>query len=95
MPLRSGVYAASCLLLVSSWTCNPRTLGASRRTGSVRLKVEKGPFKGRWSVDHSGLMHRDGAVYVPKDPATIMEILRVNDDDPWQGGHFGRTRTET
>jgi transposase InsO family protein len=23
-----------------------------------------------------------------------MEILRVNHDDPWQGGHFGRVRTQ-
>ena len=45
-------------------------------------------------VDHAGLMRHDGAVYVQKDSATIMEILRVNHDDPRQGGHFGRTKTE-
>ena len=30
---------------------------------------------------------------MPRDPATRQEILRVNHDDPWQGGHFGQSRT--
>lgn len=55
--------------------------------------VKEGPFKGTWSEDHSGLVRHDGAVYIPQDRATQMEILRVNHDDPWQGGHFGQTRT--
>ena len=33
-------------------------------------------------------------VYVSEDQPTRMEILRVNHDDPWQGGHFGRARTQ-
>lgn len=55
--------------------------------------VKKGPFRGRWREDHAGLVRCDGAVYVPKDHATRAEIMRVNHDDPWKGGHFGRTRT--
>ena len=39
------------------------------------------------------MVRRDGAAYVPRDPATRQEILRVNHDDPWQGGHFGQSRT--
>lgn len=58
-------------------------------------RVIKGAFKGTWTVDHAKLVRRDGVVYVPRDPATRQEILRVNHDDPWQGGHFGRTRTHT
>jgi transposase InsO family protein len=57
-------------------------------------RIKSGPYKGRWCADHAGLMRCDGAVYIPEDPATIMEVLRVNHDDPWQGGHFGRNRTE-
>jgi hypothetical protein len=56
-------------------------------------EVNEGPYRGRWCEDHAGLVRRAGAVYVPKDPATRAEILRVNHDDPWQGGHFGKTRT--
>jgi hypothetical protein len=50
-------------------------------------------FKGSWTTDQWGLVRRDGVVYVPEDYTTRMEILRVNYDDPWQGGHFGRVRT--
>ena len=56
-------------------------------------KVCEAPYKGTWRVDHAGLVRCDGAVYVPRDPATKAEILRANHDDPWQGGHFGRSRT--
>jgi transposase InsO family protein len=55
--------------------------------------VKEGPFRGVWSEDHAGLVRHDGAVYVPPDQATQREILRVNHDDPWQGGHFGQKRT--
>jgi hypothetical protein len=55
--------------------------------------ILKGPFRGRWCVDHAGLMRRDGLAYVPYDLATRMEILRANHDDPWTGGHFGISRT--
>jgi hypothetical protein len=54
--------------------------------------VKEGPFKGIWSEDHSGLVRHDSAVYIPQNRATQMEILRVNHDDPWQGGHFGQKR---
>jgi transposase InsO family protein len=57
-------------------------------------KVTSGPFRGTWSVDHASIVRRDGAAYVPNDPWTRGEILRVNHDDPWQGGHFGRARTQ-
>jgi hypothetical protein len=63
------------------WKANPKN------------QVIRGPYRGRWCEDHAGLVRRDGAVYVPEDSATRAEILRVNHDDPWQGGHFGRTRT--
>lgn len=58
-------------------------------------KISQGVFKGTWSEDPAGIVRRNGAAYVPRDPATRQEILRVNHDDPWQGGHFGRTRTYT
>lgn len=56
-------------------------------------KVSKGSFRGQWSIDSAGIVRQAGAVYIPDDPATRAEILRVNHDDPWQGGHFGRRRT--
>ena len=55
--------------------------------------VPSGPHQGRWCEDPAGLVRCAGRVYVPNDPATRAEILRVNHDDPWQGGHFGYTRT--
>ena len=55
--------------------------------------VETGPFRGRWSGDPTGLLRCDGVVYVPEDYETRAEILKMNHDDPWQGGHFGRQRT--
>lgn len=56
-------------------------------------KVSSGKYRGYWCEDHAGLVRRQGAVYVPREPAVRHEILRVNHDDPWQGGHFGRERT--
>jgi Reverse transcriptase (RNA-dependent DNA polymerase)/RNase H-like domain found in reverse transcriptase/Integrase zinc binding domain/Chromo (CHRromatin Organisation MOdifier) domain/Integrase core domain len=55
--------------------------------------AEEGEYKGRWHTDPAGLVRRDGAVYVPSDPAVRAEIVRVHHDDPWQGGHFGNRRT--
>lgn len=55
--------------------------------------IPKGIFKGKWTRDQASIVRRDGAAYVPRDPATRQEILRVNHDDPWQGGHFGQRRT--
>ena len=57
-------------------------------------KIQKGPFKGSWGVDRAGIVRRECAAYVPQDPAIRNEILRVNHDDPWQGGHFGEHRTK-
>jgi hypothetical protein len=57
-------------------------------------EVRKGLFRGRWHVDQAGLVRCDGGVYVPNDPATRLEIFRLNHDNPWQGGHFGIKRTE-
>ena len=51
------------------------------------------PFNGKWTVDRRGLIRREGKLYIPKDPATRAEILRVNHDDPWSGGHFGVAKT--
>jgi hypothetical protein len=56
--------------------------------------VKEGQFRGRWCVDHAGLIRRGGAVYISDDRTTRMEVLRANHDDPWQGGHFGIRRTE-
>ena len=56
-------------------------------------KVKSGLFRGSWSVDHAGIVRRNGAAYIPRDSAVRNEILRVNHDDPWQGGHFGQRRT--
>ena len=55
--------------------------------------TEPGTFTGKWSIDAEGLVRHAGAVYVPHDERTIHDILRVNHDDPWQGGHFGLNRT--
>ena len=42
-----------------------------------------------WVVDDRGLVQKDGLVFILNDPAVKAEILRVNYDDPWDGGHFG------
>lgn len=55
--------------------------------------VPKGTFKGTWTKSPSGIVRRGDAAYVPRDPAIRQEVLRVNHDDPWQGGHFGQRRT--
>jgi transposase InsO family protein len=57
-------------------------------------KKMKGEFKGDWTVDAKGLVRCNGAVYVPNDPATRAGIMRLNHDDPWQGGHFGHEKTQ-
>ena len=41
-----------------------------------------------WSKDTKGLLQQEGCVYVPREPATIVEILKANHDDP-MGSHFG------
>lgn len=51
------------------------------------------PYNGKWTVDERGLVRMDGKVFIPDDPAIRAEILRVNHDDPWDGGHFGINRT--
>jgi len=56
-------------------------------------KVLGGEFQGVWTTDPYGLVRKDGKVYVPDDAAIRKEILRLNHDDPWQGGHAGRDRT--
>ena len=48
--------------------------------------IERGRWKGTWHIDPAGLVRNSGAVYVPEDLAIRSEILRVNHDDPWQGG---------
>ena len=55
--------------------------------------VHNGPFKGKWCADSANLVRCNGAAYVPQEPTIRKEILRVNHDDPWQGGHFGMNRT--
>jgi hypothetical protein len=46
-------------------------------------RIPEGPFRGRWSADHTSLIRHDGAIYIPEDLVTRMEILRANHDDPW------------
>jgi hypothetical protein len=41
-----------------------------------------------------GLVRKNGVAYVSRDVATVDEIMRSNYDDLWQGGHFGRIRTQ-
>lgn len=60
---------------------------------AVEGQVTSSPYTGKWQRDRWGLIRRNGMVYIPDDSATRMQILRANHDDPWQGGHFGRTRT--
>jgi hypothetical protein len=48
-----------------------------------------------WLIDSVGFVRKDGVAYVPRDVAIINEIMRFNHDDPWQGGHFGKTRTQS
>ena len=57
-------------------------------------RIPAGRWKGTWHTDPAGLVRNAGAVYVPEDLTIRSEILRVNHDDPWQGGHFGRSRTQ-
>jgi hypothetical protein len=46
-----------------------------------------------WTQDEDGLLRREGAVYVPKDPSVRAEILRICHDDPITGGHYGTQQT--
>ena len=55
--------------------------------------IPKGDYKGIWAIDNAGLVRHDGKVYVPLDEATRSELMKINHDDPWQGGHAGRDRT--
>jgi len=45
-----------------------------------------------WHVDNQELLRRNGATYVPNDPAVRQEIIQINHDDPY-GGHFGKAKT--
>jgi hypothetical protein len=52
-------------------------------------------MRGKWLVDNVGFVQNDGVTYVSRDVVTINEIIRSNHNDSWQGGHFGRTRTQS
>lgn len=45
-----------------------------------------------WSLDHLGLLCRDGKVYVPDRTSLRDEIMRINHDDP-HASHFGAGKT--
>ncbi|EGE08388.1 hypothetical protein TEQG_08800 [Trichophyton equinum CBS 127.97] len=45
-----------------------------------------------WSINTHGIIRKDQKAYIPRSPALIGEILRINHDDP-QGGHFGVKKT--
>ena len=51
------------------------------------------PMNGQWRVDQAGIVRRNGLIYILNDLVIKAEILRVNHNDPWDGGHFGRART--
>jgi hypothetical protein len=59
------------------------------------LTVLSGQIKGEWLINNIGFVRKDGVAYVFRDVATINEIMRSNHNNPWQGGHFGRTRTQS
>ena len=46
-------------------------------------QVTTAPHKGKWTVGSSGIVRKDGAVYVLKDLAIRVEILRVNYNNLW------------
>jgi hypothetical protein len=61
--------------------------------GAPHRSISSGEFRGTWSTGAEGLVRRNRCAYVPHDPATRAEILWVNHDEQWQGGHFGEHRT--
>ena len=62
------------------------TEGRRRNAGSAKDNQNE------WHVDNQGLLRRNGAAYVPNDPAVRQEIIQINHDDPY-GGHFGKAKT--
>lgn len=56
--------------------------GGSQRLGGTNWSVSKG----------DNLLRRDGKVYLPLDPALILEVMRTHHDDP-QAGHYRGRRT--
>jgi hypothetical protein len=57
--------------------------------------VPSGQIRKEWAINNVGFVRKDGVAYVPRDVATINEIMRSNHNNPWQGGHFGKTRTQS
>jgi transposase InsO family protein len=57
------------------------------------IQIEDEDMKGHWTMDSKGLVRKDRLVYIPNDPAVRAEVMRVNHDDPWTGGHFGQIKT--
>ncbi|RMZ78500.1 hypothetical protein DV736_g6691, partial [Chaetothyriales sp. CBS 134916] len=55
--------------------------------------IKNRPYNGHWSIDSRGLVRRNGKIYI-NDPAIRAEIIRVNHDDPWSGGHFSEHTRE-
>jgi hypothetical protein len=55
--------------------------------------ILKGDYKGTWIIDHTGLVRNGSKVYISLDEATRSELMKINYDNPWQGGHAGRDRT--
>jgi hypothetical protein len=48
----------------------------------LNSEILQGPIKGKWRVNRKGLVRCDGGIYMPYNPATRAEILRMNYDDP-------------
>jgi hypothetical protein len=55
--------------------------------------IDKGTYKGTWAIDHAGLVRNEGKVYVPENVTTRSELIKINYNNSWQGGHANRDRT--
>jgi hypothetical protein len=60
-----------------------------------RWEGSEGTFQGLLGRGPCGYRATRRRRICTRDPAVRNEILRVNHDDPWQGGHFGERRTKT
>ena len=45
-----------------------------------------------WMLDSTGVLRKEGKIYVPQQPALKAELLRVVHDEPF-AGHFGEAKT--
>jgi hypothetical protein len=55
----------------------------------VSNTILKKDYKGIWVVDYAGLVRNDSKVYISLNEATRSELIKINYDNLWQGGHAG------